>query len=196
MIIDLFALIVVAALAFLGWKSGFVRQVVHWLALIASAVLAPPLGLALVPHVGPLLARSFPDWVAPTMALLLAWLVLFCLFDLAAVLLHKLVHKAQQEGVVQAANQLAGGIIGGLKGLAIVVLIGTAIYLLRTPLGTAYPELKPAISHSYLIAAIATYNPLVERVKDWRRGYLRSQKGPVERAGAGTARPEAERSDR
>lgn len=174
MLIDVLALLVILALALLGWKSGFARQVVHWLALIGAMLLAPPLGLALVPHVSPHLA-SLPWWVAPTVALLLAWLLLFCLFDLGAVLVHRLVRSAKEDSVIHVADHVAGAVFGGLKGLVIVVFLATGIYLLRTPLGEAYPGLKPPITHSLLIRGVASYNPLVEQIKDWRRKYVGDQ---------------------
>jgi len=177
MIIDVVVLCFLLVFAVLGWKSGLGRQLVHWVALAAASALSFPLGAALVPLLEPQLA-GHRYWVIPTVALLLAWLLLFLFFNFAAVMLHRLLRSTREGGLVKSTDRVLGVLFSCLKGAVILLFLATGLYLLRTPFSTAFPALKPVIANSATMQVIEEYNPLVNSIKEWRRG-IQSQRPPI-----------------
>ncbi len=186
MIIDLVALAMILGFAYLGWRSGLMRQFVHMVALAAAAFLAPPLGVALTPHVE--LYMGSKGHLADYTALFIAWLILFVVFDVMGLLLFRVLKNIRSPST-RKLNLVLGAITGGLKGATIVLVLGTGMFLLRGPLGRAYPPLREQIAASYTIKAVANYNPLMDEIPQWARNIKSRKVTPPRRPAPEVARP-------
>ncbi len=184
MSIDLIALAVVVAFAVLGARSGLVRQVAYWLALVGATLLSAPLGKALAPYLGLGSAR-----LNQYAGLVGAWILLFAVFGLAAFLVQRL--AKDEEGKVRGSDAWLGALLGASKGAVVVIVLATGLLLLRQPVAQAFPPVGAAMSASYSLRLLRRYNPLmtlVQRVTGGERVVRPAERGAEEALKKGSPR--------
>lgn len=163
MSVDLIALAVVVAFGVLGARSGLVRQVAYWLALVGATALASPLGKALGPYIG-LGSERLNQYAG----LLAAWVLLFAVLGLAAFLVQRLARD--KDGDVRGSDAWLGAVLGAAKGAVVVLVLATGLILLRQPVAKAFPPVGAAMSSSYTLGVLTRYNPLLTLVRRFTGG--------------------------
>jgi len=163
-IVDLCAGALVLLLGWLGWRSGLLRQVAYWLALVGATVLATPLGAALEPE---LQARAglAPGTLARYGALIVAWLLLFAVFALAGYFISRIVRDSK--GAVGRLDAWGGALLGATKGAVLAAVLAAGLLLLHSPLLRAFPSLGPRLEGSQVLATLPVAQPALLSAWTW-----------------------------
>ena len=164
--IDVGALIVVAFHLLMGLVRGFVWQLVRLTTIVAALLLAR----AFADDVAVSLARHF-SVESPADKLLAYFVILFGVF-VAGTLLALMLRKALAALKLQSYDRLFGGLLGAVKGIAIVVVI---VLLLTQLKGATALQDSLAQSEAARLTALVVeqVDPLFpESVKQDFRGWI------------------------
>ena len=135
MTIWLLAVLLLAALAALGFRQGVIRVLLSFLGIVIGGLLAGPLGHLIKPLLSAAGVKH-PVWIAVLPAAI-GFLIVLTIFKIAGFVLNKKVelHFKYKSGDLQLAmwgrlNRRLGLCLGLFNGAAYLVLLSVAIYLL------------------------------------------------------------------
>ena len=149
MTIWLLAVLLLAALAALGFRQGVIRVLLSFLGIIIGGLLAAPLGHLFKPLVSAV-GLKHPVWLA-LLPPCIGFLLVLTIFKIAGFILHKKVdlHFKYKSGDLQLAmwtrlDHRLGLCLGLFNGAAYLVLVSMSVYLLSYwTVQMATPESDP-----------------------------------------------------
>ncbi|MFI5363324.1 MAG: CvpA family protein [Elusimicrobiota bacterium] len=151
--IDLSLSAFVALFGLLGFLSGAMSQVRHWLGLILAAVLARPLGSRLTPYVAPHIGIP-PACLNVALSAFLFGVVYVLVTAAAGGLLLKL-FPGRQAG---RADRALGFGLGAAKGAALVFVILSLLIFFEKPLTASLGEPPPDVKESRIVALVRSHD--------------------------------------
>lgn len=156
MTVDILSLAIVLLLAYLGWRSGAVRQIVRVIAVIAVVV-----G---VPFVSPVIRQFIfgePGWAKPGIevaSIVVAGIAIYLAVSLAGWLVVKTMRFVSM--TLSLVDRAAGASIGAVKALLIVYLVAALVVMVEGPLAERDPDDRMALRGGILVTFAADYNVL------------------------------------
>ena len=160
MVIDLVSLLVVLLFGFIGYRSGFLKQLARVAALIIGFLTAR----LLMGAFGPLVSRALG--VGEFVGDVLAFLVVFFLTSLAVGLFGgSLARKASEAGeTFTFFNRGLGGLLGGMKGMVLVYVTVAALSALGPFVRPSATELYDQMGMSVVAREVIRHNLLQKEV--------------------------------
>ncbi len=151
--LDLAVFGVVAVFGLLGLISGLIRQVSHWVALVAAYLLSQPISAALTPAA----AAKF-GWPAGLVQVGLSSLVFTGVLIVGALLCQILLGKILGGVTGPAVNRGGGLILGAAKAAAVCYVLLSAVLFFEKPLGDFLPSARSALKTSEVADVIRRRN--------------------------------------
>lgn len=126
-LVDLILILILIALAFRGWKHGFVDSLGEFIGAIISFLVARAVSEPLAAPLG-FIAPGNPGLVR-FIAFLIVFLVVMKLIGWLFSLAAKALKLVTSLPLISLANKILGGILGFLTG---IIFVGSAVYLVLT----------------------------------------------------------------
>ena len=156
MTVDIISLIVLAVMAYLGWRSGAVRQIVRIIAIIAVIV-----G---VPFLSPIIRRvAFGEsgLASPGIevgSIVMAGVAIYVGVSVVGWMVVKTMRFVSR--TLSLFDRAAGTSIGALKGLVLVYLVAVLVVMVEGPLAERDPDDRMALRSGKLVSFAGEHNLL------------------------------------
>lgn len=156
MFLDLFVLAVLAAVSFLGYRKGFARQIVAFVAIIAVYFLATPVSAIVRAVIFQERNITFPG--IEVASLVIAGVMIF----IGAWLLGRLFAAAitSLSERIEAIDEILGGVLGFIKGFLVVYLVLCGLVYAERPLSQKFSSLGEQMESSFMVAGARHWNIL------------------------------------
>lgn len=158
MVLDIIALASLAMITWLGYRKGFARQIIGFVAVIAIYFLATPIGSVVRSVIFSREGISFPG--IETASLIIAAILIFLVVWGVGRLFIATITSFSES--IEDIDMMLGGILGFIKGFLIVYLVLCALVYAEQPLGSAIPALGRQMESSYTIAAARHVNIITQ----------------------------------
>lgn len=156
MVVDVVISAIFAALVFLGWRSGALRQVIRVVALVAVVVASPFVAQVLREAV--LLQTELAAPVTEAGLLFAAGTLIYFSVSLAGWLAVKVMRAASD--TLGNMDRAGGAGLGAVKGGAIVYLLVFTALFLEVPLSVVDPDDKLHMRNGHATTFVKQYNVL------------------------------------
>ena len=163
-VVDIVALVVMAAFAFHGWRSGFAASFARLAMLVVGLLAARFIG----PEVA-LFYQGLQDAHVDNATLFGVFLTFFVVYGLGSFFLFRMVGELRDERSGSAGDNAVGAVVNGVQGLALVVLVVMGMGLRDRdaggpPEGVVASQVgQQAVKHDFLMPIA---DDLAQRVAD------------------------------
>lgn len=156
MILDFLVLAVLGAVSFLGYRKGFARQIVAFVAIVAVYFLSTPVAAVVRAVVFQERDITFPG--IEVASLVIAALMIF----IGAWLLGRLFAAAitALSERIEAIDAILGAVLGFVKGFLVVYLVLCGLVYAERPLGSKFEGLGRQLESSFMVAGARRWNIL------------------------------------
>lgn len=160
MIIDITALLLVLLFGFFGYRSGLITQLFRVLSLVAGFAAA----WFLTPPLSDWLARALS--IDPFLAGVASFIALFFLVSLAIGLTGGALSRAirSENAAFTFFDRGLGGLLGAVKGVALVYVTLALAWTLQPTIQQARPELDMGLESSLIAAEVRRHNVIQDEV--------------------------------
>jgi uncharacterized membrane protein required for colicin V production len=149
MSLDLWVLAALGAFAAIGYYTGAIQQLSHWIGMAAAYLCARPLSAALAPALAARMGWPLPLTAVGLSAVLMP-VILICAALISRGILNALVPGDQRN----TPDRIVGLVLGGGKAAAIVWVALSVVLAFEKPLAANYPEVKDALGASSAAALV------------------------------------------
>lgn len=161
MTLDLVFLVCVGIFALIGYFSGFARQLVRLVALVAAYLLAGPLGRPL----GGILAGALevPSLIGRVLGAGLAFMLLYMILSMIGWSILRSRRKKLDSEQIQSRRRWdgwAGLALGGTKAFVVFYLLLCVVVLAEKPISRVSHKMGKVLSHSFMAGMAREHNIL------------------------------------
>lgn len=154
MLVDTISGLLVALLTYLGWRSGLLRQVIRFGAIIAVFVVAPGVSPLIKSLVYSETGAASPG--VEVKSLLIAAVVVYSTLVIAGWVLIRVIRFASN--TLGCLDRVGGATFGAMKALLMVYLAVVLVVLLEGPLRESDPENKLRLREGHLTEFVNQHN--------------------------------------
>ena len=163
---DIIIIAVAVMSAYLGWKSGFAKNLVSFLgffiSLFGGFVLSPHLAGAILPVIQDVLSKNsaMPEDIlagadlesVKMMAEILAFIIVFALVTVVVVIVKALIQKLFKYPTLKKADKFLGMTLGLSLGVIIINVLCFGVFTAFSIMGELYQSATPEMLENSIIA--------------------------------------------